>query len=178
MYDTEALTSILVGLGALLIFVVILLIAWLVFYYIGAWKFYKKTGREGWKAIIPYYNSWVLVEMAGLKWYWFLIMYAGTILSLLGIGGALSTLVALISAAANFNVAYNLSKKLGKGVGYAVCFWLFQGILLPVLGYSNSTVWNESAPVTENGFVDNLINKNKSNTTVDNNQNNNPTNGN
>lgn len=163
MYNMEALESILAIIGGALIFVVILLIAWLVFYFVGAWKFYVKTGREGWKAIIPYYNNWVLVEMAGLKWYWFLLAQAATIFSLLGFHGALATIASLVSMAAGFNISYNLSKKLNKDVGYAIVLWLFQGILLPILGFSNSTVWNESAPVTGDGLVDNIIDKTKNN---------------
>ena len=65
--------------------------------------------------------------------------------------------------AAGFNISYNLSKKLNKDVGYAIVLWLFQGILLPILGFSNSTVWNESAPVTGDGLVDNIIDKTKNN---------------
>ena len=30
--------------------------------FVGNWFIFKKAGQEGWKALIPYYNSWVLSE--------------------------------------------------------------------------------------------------------------------
>ena len=37
------------------------------------WKIFKKAGQEGWKSIIPIYNTYVLFEISGLKgWYVFL----------------------------------------------------------------------------------------------------------
>ena len=163
MYDMEALESFIAVLGGLLILFVLIMIAYLVFYYVGAWKFYKKTGREGWKAIIPYYNQWVLVEMVGLKWYWFLILNASTIIGFFGDLGFLGTLCSIVSLAASINVGYNISKKLNKSVAFGVVFGIFTGILLPILGFSNSTVWNETAPVTGDGLIDNFINKNNAN---------------
>lgn len=41
-----------------------------IFMIICKWKIYKKAGRGGWEAIIPIYNSWVFLEIVGLKgWY-------------------------------------------------------------------------------------------------------------
>jgi signal peptidase I len=40
-------------------------------WHIGMYGMFKKAGMEGWKALIPLYNTWCMVEKMGLKKYWF-----------------------------------------------------------------------------------------------------------
>ena len=53
------------GLGVLLFFGVIILIAIAtsVLTIIGRWKVFEKAGKPGWAAIVPYYNSWITYEL-------------------------------------------------------------------------------------------------------------------
>jgi signal peptidase I len=78
-------------------------IGWMIFIlaviglHAGLFGMFKKAGIEGWKALIPVYNTWLMVKKMDLKTYWFffqLIPIAGQfvtiwigihILSLLGI---------------------------------------------------------------------------------------------
>ena len=62
--------------GAIFIVALIVLAIYVV-YVIGLWFIFKKAGKQGWEAIIPFYNTWVLVEIAGLNWWWFLIILFG-----------------------------------------------------------------------------------------------------
>lgn len=64
------ITSLILG-GS--IFILLLVIALYVVYVIGLWKLFKKAGKQGWEAIIPFYNTYVLVEISGLNWWYFLI---------------------------------------------------------------------------------------------------------
>ncbi len=41
-------------------------------WHIGMYGMFKKAGIEGWKAFIPFYNTWCMVEKMQLKKYWFL----------------------------------------------------------------------------------------------------------
>lgn len=72
--------SLILTLGGLLIVLGIFLLAWAIFYVIGLWKMFEKAGQPGWKAIVPYYNTWTLVEIVGLNWYWFLVAMVSTII--------------------------------------------------------------------------------------------------
>ena len=45
-----------------------------VFRIIYTWKLFKKAGKGGWEALIPYYNKWVLTEISEVNWWWFLIL--------------------------------------------------------------------------------------------------------
>ncbi len=154
MDGTEVLGGLLAASIGVVLVVLLVVIAWLVFYVIGLWKLFVKAGRPGWAAIVPYYNNYVLIEMVGLKIYWFFI-YLG--ISLLGffVDGALAILLNIASIVVSVNIYYNLSKKLGKDTGWIVLMVFFGGIVLPISGY-NKDVFNAAAPVTPNGLFDGL----------------------
>ena len=69
MFENDVLDSLLSGSIAILLILSIVIIAFLVFYFVCLWKLFKKAGKNGWEAIIPYYNTWVLIEIAGLNWW-------------------------------------------------------------------------------------------------------------
>lgn len=154
----ESLTTLLVGLGAFLIFFVIIAIAIAVVLLIGRWKFFKKAGKNGWEAIIPFYSDWVLVEVAGLDWYWFLALIATTVFAVLGniipALGSLSFLGNIAVIIGNICVFYNLSKKLHKDTAWIVLGVIFSGIMIAVAGYSKTITYDASVPVTKNGIFD------------------------
>ncbi len=50
------------------------------------WKVFKKAGRHGWEAIIPFYNTWTLFDIAGYPGayiFFGFIPYAGIIILLI-----------------------------------------------------------------------------------------------
>ncbi len=52
-------------------------IGWIIFivatigWHIGMFGMFKKAGIDGWKALIPFYNTWCIVEKIKLKKWWF-----------------------------------------------------------------------------------------------------------
>lgn len=67
------------------------MIGWIVFivgtlgWHIGMYGMFKKAGLDGWKAFVPFYNTWCLVEKMKLKKYWFffqLIPIAGQFITI------------------------------------------------------------------------------------------------
>lgn len=52
-------------------------IGWIIFilavigWHVGLYGMFKKAGIEGWKAFVPLYNTWCMVEKMNLKKYWF-----------------------------------------------------------------------------------------------------------
>lgn len=162
-YDTTTIPelpagseSLVAGLGVALIIVGVILLAWIIFYLIGMVKLYKKCGKGGWEAIVPFYSSYVLVEIAGLNWWWFLLVIASSLLATSS-GESVSSLTyigGLASLFGNINVAYNMSKKFHKSTGWVVLAVIFSGIVYPILGYSSKEVYDASAPVSKNGLID------------------------
>ncbi len=56
-------------------------IGWIVFivgalgWHIGMYGMFKKAGMEGWKALVPFYNTWCMVQKMELKKYWFFFQF-------------------------------------------------------------------------------------------------------
>lgn len=54
---------------------------WLIFivctigFHIGLYGMFKKAGIEPWKALVPYYNTWEMVNKMPLKKYWFFLQF-------------------------------------------------------------------------------------------------------
>ena len=54
-------------------------IGWIIFilatlgWHIGLFGMFKKAGIDGWKAFVPFYNTWCMVEKMPLKKYWFFL---------------------------------------------------------------------------------------------------------
>ncbi|MCP9750089.1 signal peptidase I [Ferruginibacter sp. HRS2-29] len=56
-------------------------IGWIIFivatigWHVGLYGMFKKAGIEGWKAFIPFYNTWCMVEKMELKKVWFFLQF-------------------------------------------------------------------------------------------------------
>lgn len=133
------------------IFIMLLVIAIYAIYVVGLWKLFKKAGKQGWEAIIPFYNTYVLVEIAGLNWWYFLIAISGTILGALNIDG-LDYAANIASLAVRFFIFWNIGKKMKQNhVSIAVLGTLFSPIMTMVLGLSNNYQFDSSISVSPNG---------------------------
>ena len=97
---------------------------------------------------MPFYCNYVLVEIAGLKWYWFLGFFAPLVLGAIPGIGFLGWLAYLFTL---FNIFFNISKKFHKGTGFAVCLTLFTPICVPILGFSKKEQYDASVLVSPNG---------------------------
>lgn len=106
------------------------------------WKIYKKAGKEGWKCIIPYYNTWTECEFLGLNTNWVWILLGSSF-----VGGFLDGLLetSLFSYAA-YAVAFyfqvlrsiSLAQSFGKDTGYGVGILFLQVIFLPMLAFGKA----------------------------------------
>ena len=138
-------------LGGGLLVIGILFLVFAIFAMVAIWNMYKKAGKGGWESIIPVYSYWVLVEIAGLNWWWFLLAVADSIVTTLDIDG-LSRIANLVSLFASFNIYYNIAKKFGKSNGTSVCAGIFYFIFVFIFGFSKNEKYDASIPVSANGI--------------------------
>ena len=129
-----------------LISLIILAVAILII--VASCKINVKAGEKWWKAIVPLYNSWIQIKIAGLAWHWFPIFvgvaaFASSILT----SYVWTCALLLIS----FNVNYNLAKKFGKTNAFAFWCTVLPFIFLPILAFG-SAKYNKSAEVDPNGI--------------------------
>lgn len=155
----EFLGGILILFGLILLFVSVALV---VIGIIANWNIFKKAGKEGWEAIIPFYNTWVLFEISGLNWWWFLIALSPVVISFMGIfvilflkvdGSGLSTLANLVSMFTWFNCYYNLAKKFRKDTTTAVLAGIFNFIFIYIFAFSKKEIYYADEKVSPNGVI-------------------------
>jgi hypothetical protein len=92
---------------------------------IAMWKVFKKAGRGGWEAIIPFYNMWTLFEISGIHG-------AKIFFGFIPVAGPIILLVYEIKA------AISLSKKFHKSGGFAVLLILLSVVGYCILGFGNA----------------------------------------
>lgn len=164
----EALATFFAAGVAIVLFVLLIALAVAIVVLIGEWKLYKKAGKGGWEAIVPFYNTYVLVEIAGLKWYWFLFLMGSIIASILGsiipaLDGILGILGTIAVILGYVSVFYNLGKKLHKSTGWVVLGVIFSGIVLAIEGYKKENCYDRNVVVPENGPFDSMFKGNTNN---------------
>ena len=87
------------GLGVMfLFFAIAIAVIFIVFTIVGNYKLFQKAGYNGWEAIVPFYNLWILVKIAGLKEYWFIGLVATYLANIIGRGGEFFTIAAIVAS--------------------------------------------------------------------------------
>ncbi len=92
-----------------------------VFLVAALWMVFTKAGEEGWKSIIPIWNTIVILRMVGRPWWWVLLF-----------------IVPLVNIVVAFIVYIDLAKAFGKGVGFGVGMVLLSFIFIPILGFGDA----------------------------------------
>jgi hypothetical protein len=85
-------------------------------YLAGLWMIFEKAGQKGWKAIIPIYNWWVLLEIVGRPQWWIILFFIPVIQFIVWI-------VVYLDLAKSFD------KSVWWGIGLVILTWLFVVIL-------------------------------------------------
>lgn len=93
---------------------------------IAMWKVFKKAGRGGWEAIVPFYNMWTLFEISGYNG-------ANIFFGFIPFAGPIILLVFEIKA------AISLSHKFHKSGGFAALLVLLSVVGYSILGFGNAT---------------------------------------
>ena len=125
-YDTTSLdTSALAGLGIFFAVYVVICLGLSIFYLVSMWKVYEKAGKDGWAALIPIYNLYVLFEIGGQKGayaFFIFIPFVGPIIALV------------------FEImAYmEIAKRFGKDTVFGVLSIFFPIVTFPILAFSDA----------------------------------------
>ena len=116
---------------------------------VGRWCLFKKAGKNGWEAIIPFYRDWVYVEVAQLNYWWFFLVISNNIANFLS--DDLGSVFYFVSLIALFVCNYNISKKLHKDTLFAVLMTIFPFIFVTMAGVSSNYKWDDNVKVGKNG---------------------------
>src|SRR5476649_698342 len=99
-----------------------LCLALTVFEIVSLWKVYQKAGQPGWASIVPIYNAYILLKIAGRPGWWLLLYF-----------------IPLVNLVIACLVAIDLAKAFGLGVGFGLGLIFLPFIFYPVLGLGDPT---------------------------------------
>ena len=85
------------------------------------WRVFTKAGQPGWAALIPFYNLYVMLQIAGKPGWWLVLFFIPIVNLIIGI-------ITIVALAAKF----------GKGAGFAVGLILLPIIFYPILGFGSA----------------------------------------
>ena len=88
----------------------------------GWWAMFTKAGHPGWAAVVPGYNLYVLVCIAGIPWGWVFLF-----------------LVPLVNVGFWIVVCDQLAIKFGKGIGHSLGLTWLGFVFFPLLGFGPAT---------------------------------------
>jgi hypothetical protein len=88
----------------------------------GFWQVFTKAGEEGWKSIIPIYNTIVELKIVGRPWWWLLLLF-----------------IPIVGLIIYIIVMNDLSKSFGKGAGFTVGLVLLPFVFVVILGFGAAT---------------------------------------
>ena len=95
--------------GAIMAYTVFML-AFMILSIVIMWKLYYKAGYDGWKCLIPFYNTYIMVKIAGFSGWLFLLYFVPCV-------GMIFSLICL----------FKMGKKFG-GTAMGTCY------LIPLIG--------------------------------------------
>lgn len=104
----------------------ILFIIGVIGWHVGMYGMFKKAGIEPWKALVPFYNTWLIVQKTNIRQYWFW-------LQLIPIAGQFITIWITIIFVMHFKRVNLIDHTLTV---------LFPFLYFPYLGFSDKEKWH------------------------------------
>ena len=120
-YTTSAAAGAGIFAGFFSFFLILCIIAWAVLVIIAQWKIFTKAGKEGWKALIPVYNTYTMLQILNME----------PMLCFLSLVPGANFMLGIV-----MNV--KLAKSFGKGTGFAIGLILLSAIFEMILGFGDA----------------------------------------
>lgn len=101
--------------------VLLIELAILVLVVAGMWKTFAKAGEPGWAAIVPIFNTYILLKIAGKPWWWLLLLF-----------------IPFVNFILLLLVMLDLAKAFGKSAAFGIGLWLLAPIFICILGFGSA----------------------------------------
>lgn len=96
----------------------------------GSWRMFQKCGRQGWEAIIPLYNVYVICDLLYGQG-WKILLY----------------LIPFYNIYFTFKVNIDMARGFNQGAGFGVGLTFLPMVFVPILGFGNMT-WGDGSEAT------------------------------
>ena len=90
------------------------------------WKVFEKAGQPGWAAIVPFYNIYIMLKMAGKPGWWLLLF-----------------LIPLVNLVVAIMVNIEIAKRFGKSDGFGIGLTFLSVIFYAILAFGDATYMNQ-----------------------------------
>jgi hypothetical protein len=107
---------------AILYFIILFALAFTVFVLAAMWKVFVKAGQPGWACLIPIYNSYVILKIAGKPGWWLILLFIPLV----------NIIIVIIYSLA-------LAERFGRGAGFGVGLAFLGFIFFPILAWGDAT---------------------------------------
>ena len=101
--------------------VMLIYLAVVVLMLVATWKIFTKAGQPGWASIIPIYNLFVMLQIAGKPGWWILLFLIPGV----------NLVIAILTYIA-------LAEKFGKGAGFGIGLMFLSPIFFPILAFGDA----------------------------------------
>lgn len=81
---------------------------------IGMWKTFTKSGQPGWAVLVPIYNLYVMIQIAGVPTWWLILLF-----------------IPFANVVGMYLISKGISERFGGGIGLTLLL-----MFLPLVGYS------------------------------------------
>jgi len=89
---------------------------------IAFWRVFQKAHRPGWAAIIPFYNMYTLLKVAGRPGWWLILYF-----------------IPIVNIIVHIVVSVDVAKAFGKSAAFGVIgLWLFSVLGYLILGFGSA----------------------------------------
>jgi uncharacterized membrane protein YhaH (DUF805 family) len=96
-------------------------LAVVVFEIAACWRVFSKAGQPGWGALIPIYNGYCLLQVAGRPGWWLLLLFIPVVNMIVGI-----------------IVALDVARNFGRSIAFGIGLIILPIILYPILGFGSA----------------------------------------
>jgi hypothetical protein len=103
-----------------LVFIAIVIVSW--------WKVFTKAGEPAWAAVVPFYNVYVLLRIAGRPGWWLILYF-----------------IPIVGFVVSIIVAIDVAKAFGKGTGFGLGLGFLGFIFFPILAFGDAEYSGGSA---------------------------------
>lgn len=122
--DAGSIAAIIAGLGIFLLF----FFALIIFIVVCHWKIFTKAGQEGWKCLIPFYNTYIQLQITKQPTIWLLYFF-----------------IPFVNIYFAIKHVHGLSKAFGKDVGFTLGLLFLSPVFIAILAFGDAKyVYNES----------------------------------
>ena len=115
----------------------VLILIWLAVFVVmiaAMWKVFTKAGKPGWAAIVPIYNTIVMIEIVGRPIWWIVLFFIPVV-----------NFVVLII------IMLDMAKSFGKGTGFGLGLIFLSFIFYPILGFGPASYVGPAASGSTGG---------------------------